>query len=94
LVLLEDEELRQQILAVLRKKERRAVEKSRRDRMASSGSEGSRRDRITSTGSEGSVGMGEQASSRSRRKTPPVVVAIEVGVVSGAEDKKKKRLDK
>lgn len=79
---MEDEELQHQILSVLRKKERRAAEKVRRDRLAS-------------TGSEGSVGgPTEPAPSKSRRKTPPVLFTTEGSVASGGEDKKRKKLDK
>ena len=85
-VLSEDEGLRQQILSVLRKKERRAAEKARRDRIAS-------------TGSEGSVGSSnvESASSGAVRKrsSPGAVGGGDTGTVSsGAEDKKKRKLDK
>ena len=80
-VLSEDEELRMKILAMLRKKERRAVEKARRDRMAS-------------TGNEGSGKVAEPTPpTKNRRETPPVLVNEGAWSLSTELDKKK-RLDK
>ena len=70
---------------MLRKKERRAAEKARRDRMAS-------------TGSEGSIGGNVESASSGpvRKKSSPAAVGGGEGgpVSSGAEDKKKRKLDK
>lgn len=79
-ILLEDEDLRRQIVSLLHKKAKRAAEKAKRDRLAS-------------TESDTSVGAAEPAPPKNKRKTP---VSAEGGLVAATEEKKKgsKKLDK
>ena len=80
--LLEDQELSHQITSLLRKKEKRAAEKAKRDRLAS-------------TGSQDSVGMGDGTPTKVKRKITPVLIA-DGGVVGPVEEKKKgsRKLDR
>ena len=84
-VLTTDPALRQHILALLHKKQKRAEEKARRDRMASTDSDGS------GTGVGEALPPGDGGPRRKKSGTPPVLVGDGGGVIAGAGADEKKR---
>ena len=80
-VLREDLDLRQQVLHVLRRRERKNEGRGRKER-------------ISSTGSEGTVAATDTTAGKVRRKSSPSYVTTGTGSAPEETGRKKKQLDK